>query len=72
VDLLDFEFDGCNINVGCGLMYMGLLIEYVCVNDFDVGFVFDGDGDWVFVVDCIGVLVDGDELIVFVVLYLCE
>jgi phosphoglucosamine mutase len=62
------EPDGRNINQGCGSTHVAELAARM--NDHDVGFAFDGDGDRVLAVDRNGVVVDGDELMALAALHL--
>jgi len=55
--------NGYNINLDCGSTYPQHLQEAVVKNGADLGIAFDGDGDRVVMVDHLGNLVDGDELI---------
>lgn len=49
-----------NINEGVGFIYLEGLVELVKEKGVDIGFVFDGDGDCLIVVDEKGNIVDGD------------
>ena len=68
VDALATEPDGRNINRGCGSTHVEALAERM--DDHDVGFAFDGDGDRVLAVDRAGSVVDGDELMALAALHL--
>jgi len=62
--------DGRNINEGCGSTHLETLAATVREGGHDLGFGFDGDGDRVLAVDRNGDVVDGDELIALIALYL--
>jgi phosphoglucosamine mutase len=55
--------NGRNINDGCGSTYPQLLTLTVKGVGADIGIAFDGDGDRVMMVDHLGNLVDGDQLL---------
>jgi phosphoglucosamine mutase len=55
--------DGLNINDKCGSTKPDKLAEAVLAYRADLGIAFDGDGDRVIMVDHLGEMVDGDELI---------
>lgn len=55
--------DGRNINEKCGATNMKALQQKVLEIGADVGIAFDGDGDRVMMVDHLGELVDGDEVL---------
>ena len=55
--------DGMNINDGCGSTQPEWLQKNVRISNADLGIAFDGDGDRVMMVDSLGNLVDGDELL---------
>lgn len=54
--------DGYNINEGCGSTHPELLIEKVKELRADIGIALDGDADRVLIVDELGNVVDGDQL----------
>ncbi len=64
--------DGANINKDCGSTHMGSLVELVKSGKFDVGVAFDGDGDRCLMVDENGVIVEGDEIMAVLSLFLKE
>jgi phosphoglucosamine mutase len=70
VDAVAVEPDGRNINRDCGSTHVELLAERL--DDHDLGFAFDGDGDRVLAIDRNGVVFDGDELLALVALHLRE
>jgi phosphoglucosamine mutase len=55
--------DGFNINHDVGSMHPHTLQHAVLAHRADIGFAFDGDGDRVQMVDCNGVLGDGDDML---------
>jgi phosphoglucosamine mutase len=59
--------DGLNINRDCGATHPAALQAEVHALDADIGIAFDGDGDRVQMVDHIGALVDGDDLLYILV-----
>ncbi len=68
VDAVAVEPDGRNINLECGSTHVERLAALM--EDHDVGFAFDGDGDRVLAMDRNGVVVDGDELMALAALHL--
>lgn len=60
---LSVEPNGLNINDNCGSIHMSQLQNTVIAENADLGIAFDGDGDRVLMVDSIGEIVDGDELL---------
>jgi len=55
--------NGRNINDGCGSTHPDLLTLMVKGVGADIGIAFDGDGDRVLMVDHLGNLVDGDQIL---------
>ena len=55
--------DGLNINEGCGSTSPQKLAEAVVAEQADIGVAFDGDGDRLIMVDHLGNIVDGDEIL---------
>jgi phosphoglucosamine mutase len=55
--------NGRNINEGCGSTHPDLLTLMVKGSGADVGVAFDGDGDRVVMVDHLGNIIDGDQLL---------
>ncbi|WP_131918790.1 phosphoglucosamine mutase [Heliophilum fasciatum] len=64
--------DGTNINAGCGSTHPESLAEAVVANGADLGLAFDGDADRLIVVDEKGAIVDGDQIMVAIALYMKE
>ncbi len=63
VEVLHNDPDGENINVGCGATAPADLAEQVVARGADLGFALDGDADRLVVVDRLGRVVDGDQLL---------
>ena len=63
VDVLAAEPDGRNINDGCGSLHPELLQLTVTGVRAQAGVALDGDGDRVVLVDHLGRIVDGDQLL---------
>ena len=55
--------NGLNINADCGSTSPEQLVKEVLAEGADIGIAFDGDGDRVIMVDHLGNVVDGDEII---------
>lgn len=55
--------NGTNINHHCGSTHPEFLQSRVMKEQADLGIAFDGDGDRVIMVDHLGEIVDGDELL---------
>ncbi len=55
--------DGLNINEGCGSTQPQALRDAVLQHGADVGVALDGDGDRLIMVDGVGNLLDGDQLL---------
>jgi phosphoglucosamine mutase len=64
------EPDGMNINVNCGATDLRTLQQTVAKGRFDLGVAFDGDGDRMLALDAEGRLVDGDQILAALALYL--
>ena len=60
VVVINDEFDGVDINVGCGSTCLDPLRELVVAIGADVGIAHDGDADRVMLVDSDGAVLDGD------------
>jgi phosphoglucosamine mutase len=58
--------DGRNINAGCGSTSPGLLQETVVASGAHIGIALDGDADRLIVVDEMGQVVDGDQLMALI------
>ena len=55
--------DGININHNCGSTFPETLKQEVLKNEAHLGIAFDGDGDRLIVVDKVGRVLDGDDLL---------
>ena len=66
------EPDGTNINDNCGSTHPSRLCELVRELGADVGFAFDGDADRLMAVDERGQLINGDQVMAMLALYLKE
>lgn len=55
--------NGLNINHKCGATYPATVQKAVLEHQADIGISFDGDGDRIIMVDHLGEIVDGDEII---------
>lgn len=64
------EPDGTNINYRCGSTYPESIQALTREVGADLGFAFDGDGDRVLAVDERGNLLDGDQILAIIGLYL--
>jgi phosphoglucosamine mutase len=62
--------DGTNINDNCGSTHPQRLCELVKEHGADVGFAFDGDADRVIASDERGKMVDGDQMMALLAVYL--
>ena len=62
--------DGKNINEGVGSTHIESIVNLVKEQKCDIGLSFDGDGDRILVVDSDGTVIDGDELIYVLAVYL--
>ncbi len=63
VDAIGVAPDGLNINREVGSTSPAALARHVIASGADLGIAFDGDGDRVQMVDGLGEIVDGDELL---------
>jgi len=66
------EPNGLNINLDCGSTSLDALRSKVLETGADLGVAYDGDGDRLMMVDHLGEVVDGDELIFIIVKSLHE
>jgi phosphoglucosamine mutase len=69
---LNCEWNGMDINDGCGSTDMGPLAELVRSHDVDFGIAHDGDADRVLAVDDLGNEVDGDMIMAICAVHLKE
>jgi len=70
VSMYYHEPDGTNINDNCGSTHPQRLCELVKELGADVGFAFDGDADRVIASDERGTLVDGDQMMALLAIYM--
>ena len=70
VSLYYHEPDGTNINDNCGSTHPQRLCELVREHGADVGFAFDGDADRVIASDERGKMVDGDQMMALLAVYM--
>ena len=61
---------GTKINHNCGSTHLESLIKLVTENHLDFGAAFDGDGDRCLLVDELGEVVDGDQILVILAKHL--
>src|SRR5690606_7629939 len=61
--------DGLNINHQCGSTHPEALCKAVVEHKADLGIAFDGDGDRVMMVDSLGQLLDGDQLLYIIAMH---
>lgn len=61
------EPNGLNINLACGATQLEVLCQTVLREKADLGIALDGDGDRVVMVDHLGKILDGDELLYIIV-----
>lgn len=65
VTVINDSHNGININDNCGSTHPNILSEFVKINNFDLGFAFDGDGDRCIAIDNNGNVLDGDDQLFF-------
>lgn len=64
------DFDGTDINVGCGSTNLSVVSELVASGGFALGIAHDGDADRVLAVDECGAEVDGDQIMAVLANYM--
>lgn len=69
---INTDFDGMDINVGCGSTHLGPITDFVAGGGFDFGIAHDGDADRVLAVDEVGNEVDGDQIMAVTAVMLAE
>ena len=69
-EIFNDKFNGLNINKDCGALNVEFIQKTVTMNDFDIGFAFDGDGDRVICVTKSGKVLDGDSIMYVLAKYL--
>lgn len=70
ITYINDDFDGTNINNGCGSTHLEMLSNKIKEGKYDLGFAFDGDADRVLFVDSNGNIVDGDYIMYILACYL--
>lgn len=70
VQAINTQPNGTNINDNCGSLHPEMLQSYVLNEKADIGIAFDGDGDRVIMVDHLGEIVDGDQLLFIIATHL--
>ncbi len=68
--IFNTDYDGLNINEKCGALHPEFVAKTVKMNNYDIGFAFDGDGDRIVCVLNDGRILDGDCIIYVLSLYL--
>lgn len=61
--------DGLNINNGCGATDLNALQARVLAEQADIGIALDGDGDRLMLVDAMGEVIDGDQILYLLACY---
>lgn len=64
--------NGFNINKECGSNHPNIIQQYVLETKAHIGIAFDGDGDRVVLVDHLGEILDGDEILYIIAKGLVE
>ena len=62
VVLVGAEPNGHNINLKCGALHPEKLTDLVLESEADIGLAFDGDADRIILVDEVGHIADGDQI----------
>ncbi len=62
IKVINDKPNGLNINKNCGSTHMEGLQKFVIENKCDIGIAYDGDGDRCLVVDELGNILDGDQI----------
>lgn len=66
------DYDGVNINEGCGSTKPDVMAAKVKASGADLGIAYDGDGDRLIMADHQGEIVDGDMIMALMAKYLKE
>jgi phosphoglucosamine mutase len=61
--------NGMNINLNCGSTHPSVIAKAVLEHHADLGIAFDGDGDRVVMVDHLGNILDGDQLVYIIAMH---
>jgi len=70
VTVINDDYNGDDINVGCGSTNLKIIAECVQSGNFDLGIAHDGDADRMLAVDETGAEVDGDYIMAICAKYL--
>lgn len=71
-DFISYQPDGININENCGSTHMEELCRRVAEGDYMLGAAFDGDADRCLLCDEKGELIDGDDILALLAVYMKE
>ncbi|MBT6141065.1 MAG: phosphoglucosamine mutase [Nitrosomonadales bacterium] len=63
IQIINNQPNGLNINENAGSIHPEFLIKAVLIAKADLGIAFDGDGDRLIMVDELGQLIDGDQIL---------
>ena len=69
-DFMACDPDGVNINNGCGSTHMEALRDAVRAGGYDLGVAFDGDADRCLLCDEQGRMIDGDDILALLAVYM--
>lgn len=69
-DFMACDPDGVNINNGCGSTHMEALRDAVREGGYDLGVAFDGDADRCLLCDEQGKMIDGDDILALLAVYM--
>ena len=69
-DFMACDPDGGNINNGCGSTHMEALRDAVRAGGYDLGVAFDGDADRCLLCDEQGRIIDGDDILALLAVYM--
>lgn len=72
VSVINDDWNGMDINVGCGSTDLTPLRELMATGDYDLGIAHDGDADRVLAVDELGQEVDGDQIMAILAVDMAE
>lgn len=72
VSVINDDWNGMDINVGCGSTDLTPLRDLMASGDYDLGIAHDGDADRVLAVDELGQEVDGDQIMAVLAVDMAE
>ncbi|MGB4593813.1 MAG: phosphoglucosamine mutase [Coriobacteriia bacterium] len=72
VHAINCDYNGMDINDGCGSTHLEVISELVRAHDVDLGIAHDGDADRVLAVDETGAEVDGDQIMAICAAHMME